>query len=166
MKAVYSEQDVQEPNYTRLIEYALATSDAFMLVYVFTGWRRQLCAKARRIKLALRPYRLKRRYDSQWPATESMGDNYMIEVYRSRPEVMDILREPGSLYAWFPTVFPQDIAFFRQNRCWFFTCAHERFLWAYFQPPQDDAAISPLLGAVDIEKYKSIEELYYEDYQI
>ena len=166
MKTLYSEKDVKEHDYVMLIEYAMKKSDAFMLVYRSSGWRRRLSSKAKQINAALKPYRIKRRYDSQWPSTISMGKNYIVEVYRSDIKVLDILREPGSLFSWLPPYFPQDISFFYRNRCWFYTCAHENFLRIYYKDQEDDMFISPLLGDYKEEEDTSLADLYVEEYDV
>jgi len=168
MKTLYSEQDVQGTDYKKLMEYAVKTSDAFMLVYFSFGRRRKYSSTVKQIKKALKPYRIKERYDTQWPSTTSMDiDNtYVIEVYRSNVETLDILCEPRSLFSWLNPTFPEDIAFFHRNRCWFLTCAHEHFLRVFLRSQEDEEIVRPLLAKCEEETVRSSADLYCEEYDV
>ena len=166
MKTLYTECDVQEPNYSKLIEYAMETSDAFMLVYFSYGKQKKYSFGVKQIKKALRPYRIKRRYDTQWPSNISFDvrNTYVIEVYRSNMEALNFLRIPGSLFSWMHPSFPEDIAFFNNSKCWLLTSAHERYFRVYFRNQEDDEFIRPLLGKYEEETFGSMEDLYCEEY--
>lgn len=121
-----------DEQYHSLIDYAIAHSDAVMLVFsVKKGSKLQGEAK-RTIRKQLAQWRIKTRRDSQWPVTTSYDTcrDFTIDLYTPSQEVKAYLMTQTRLFAWGENGAPQDIAFFKKNQCWLATCSHEQFGWA------------------------------------
>lgn len=54
-------------------------------------------------------------------------EKYMFDIcfYKICPEVEKFLLERNSLYAFEPPYLPEDIAFYNDGYCWFYTISHE-----------------------------------------
>ncbi len=50
--------------------------------------------------------------------------------YRFDPQTLQVLERPGSLLSWLQPDFPEDLAFFGNDRqCSFASVTHERDVW-------------------------------------
>ena len=111
--------------YYDFIDYAFENADFFMLV--FKNYGHGYSAKQRYFRDKLRKYKVKSRRDPFWPGTPGEycdGTLYKIAFYRTDPEAIEILKEVDCLSAW-GYGMPEDLCFFKQNKCWFYSVAHE-----------------------------------------
>lgn len=132
--------DLSGEPYRSFIAYALKNSDALLIVdfaYTDRNWPKKKSCK--QILKQLQPYRLKKRNNAEWPnmtvdtsSEYGMGNSkYTIMVYRTAIKLYDALIEPGNLFRWNFPYYPMDLCFFKNNRCWFASIAHEECLWLY-----------------------------------
>ncbi len=89
----------------------------------------------KKLKERLRKYLVKERHDSKWTVNEVItkrkkeDDQYLFDIcfYKICPEVEKFLLESvNSLYAFNPPYLPEDIAFYKDSYCWFYTVTHEK----------------------------------------
>jgi len=86
------------------------------------------------LKERLGKYLVKEKHDSKWTVNEVLGkkekenNQYVFDIcfYKICPEVEKFLLESvDSLYAFDPPYLPEDIAFYKDGYCWFYTVTHE-----------------------------------------
>lgn len=159
--------DIKAQEYKRLLGYAMKTSDAFMLVYFSQKKGGRLSRDVNKIKQGLKPYRIKKRHNPDWPSTTSLDkrNKYIIEVYKSSLDVMDILLKPDSLFSWMPPHFPEDLSFFSHNKCWLSTSAHGKYLDVFIRTPEDYDTFTSLLSVYEENDVES-SDMFYEEYSI
>lgn len=80
----------------------------------------------------IEPFRIKIRHNPVWPSTKvggtrrkSLVPDFDICVYRSCQEIKPFLLRVSRLYEWMYPYFPEDLCFFKEHKCWFYTCSHE-----------------------------------------
>lgn len=159
--------DVSGPAYLSLIEYALARSDAFMLVFFSYGQNGRLGQTSRVIHDGLRSIKIKTRYDPEWPGTKSLDDRnrYKIAFYKAEPVALSILKSIPSLFQWeYPN--PSDICFFKGGRCWFVTTAHEKEAHIYLDGEKDVSEILNMGVKPDHVSDCGSKELFFESYRL
>lgn len=130
--------NIKDDQYNQLIEYAFRTSDYFMLVYC--GYGRPYKKNVKKIKEALKSCLVKKRHDSVWPGTKSYSDkkyNFDICFYKTDNTAKSIILQAESILAWEYPKYPEDICFFRKNKCWLFTVAHEEIIGIVHETMED-----------------------------
>lgn len=87
------------------------------------------------LKERLKKYLVKEKHDSKWTVNEVItkrekeDNQYLFDIcfYKICPEVENFLLESvNSLYDFNPPYLPEDIAFYKDNYCWFYTVTHEK----------------------------------------
>lgn len=113
--------------YNAFIDYSFNRCTAFMLVYVnYNG--KGYSKEKKEFKKKLKSFEIKRRSNPSWPGvpyTFSSKTEYCIVFYRTTPEAKQILKEKKSLFDWSSPSSPEDLAFFVDNMCWFYSVGHE-----------------------------------------
>ena len=113
--------------YYNFIDYAFSNTDYFMLVYVNyygSGYSKVM----KDFKRELQPYKVKSRTNPRWPGTLNTycaNTSYKVVFYRNEIKAKEILKKVDRLSAWSSPIYPQDLAFFKGNRCWSFSVGHE-----------------------------------------
>ena len=113
--------------YHNLIDYAFSQADYFMLVFV-NYYGKGYAAPMKYFKAKLQPFKVKSRSNPSWPgtvATINDSSTYKVIFYRTDPMAKDILKEVNSLSEWSRPSHPQDLAFYKGNKCWFYSIGHE-----------------------------------------
>ena len=113
--------------YHNLIDYAFSQADYFMLVFV-NYYGKGYAAPMKYFKAKLQPFKVKSRSNPSWPGTLGTycrDTTYKVNFYKTDPMAKDILKEVNSLSEWSCPSHPQDLAFFKGNKCWFFSVGHE-----------------------------------------
>lgn len=114
--------------YHNFLDYAFDETDYFMLVYVnYNGNGYSKIMKDLRDKL--KPYKVKSRTNPSWPGTPKTWCNnttYQINFYRNTTEAKELLKSVDKLSDWSRPSYPQDLAFFKGNQCWFYSVGHEK----------------------------------------
>ena len=154
---------IKEPclvQYRELINYACSNSDAIMMVFSYKKGDIKNKETMMRIRDQLSPWRIKTRYDPQWPTTKSNDLNYVfiIELFKPSREIKRFLLQIDHLYGWGGSL-PFDISFFRNNYCWFATCSHEQCGWVI----TDNSLPSQFNDFLEIVEDPN-ELTYYEEY--
>ena len=89
-------------------------------------------SKLRKMK---KKYLVKEKHDDKWTVNEVItkrekeDNQYLFDIcfYKICPEVENFLLESvNSLYDFNPPYLPEDIAFYKDNYCWFYTVTHEK----------------------------------------
>ena len=124
---------IKEPKqmqYRELIAYACSRSDAVMMVFPYEQNDAIRKGDVETIRKRLSPWRIKTRYDPQWPTTKNSDTacKFFIDLYNPIDEIKEFLLQINRLYGWRDS-FPCDISFFKNNYCWFATCTHEQYGW-------------------------------------
>lgn len=120
--------DCSGKKYFDFIDYAFSKADCFMLVYANYYGKGYTKVMKNFMKL-LKPYIIKIRTNPSWPGTsntKSLNTKYKVVFYRNTPEAKAVLKKVESLWSWSRPSYPQDLAFFIGNQCWFYSIAHER----------------------------------------
>lgn len=113
--------------YYNFLDYAFQKSNYFMLVYVNYYGNGYTKAMKQYMK-ALEPFIIKSRTNPSWPGTLKTfcpNTTYKINFYRNTPEAKAVLKQAYCLSDWSRPSYPQDLAFFRGNQCWFYSVGHE-----------------------------------------
>lgn len=125
------------------------------------------------IKEKLKKYLVKEKHDSKWTVNEVSKENkkennqYIFDIcfYRICLEVEKFLLESvDSLYAFDPPYLPEDIAFYKDGYCWFYTVTHEERCEMDIENIEECNYIENM--GIKIEKYEINEKLkdLFEEY--
>jgi len=110
---------------------------------------------------------IKQRHNPIWPSTEiiSSPSTYNINVYRTEDMAFNLLVRPKSYFSWRYPYYPEDLSFFRQNRCWLYSSSHEEYIEIF---PSSISEYDMLvdMGIDFAEPYTPTptDELYFEQY--
>lgn len=163
-KAIDFQNDDQHTDYCvgqtyyDFLDYAFAESDYFMLAYV-NYYGKGYSHMMKYFKKALEPYKVKSRSNPSWPGTSwtySRNTTYNIVFYKNEPEAKVILRQVSKMSDWTRPSYPQDLAFFKGNQCWFYSVGHEKIA-AIIRATEKD------LDFVESKKLASRENAYEVD---
>ena len=75
----------------------------------------------------------------------------------------DILKEVNSLSEWSRPSYPQDLAFFKGNKCWFFSVGHENIA-GIVHVTKEDIAFLEANGLADGKKALPNDDDYFDQY--
>lgn len=118
---------------------------------------------------SLSPYLIKTRHDLQWPSTQIFFCNctYTISVYRICEELYPLLLKPGSYFSWRYPRYPEDLSFFKDNRCWLYASSHEGYV-EFLPRSQGEYDFVSSLGIPLDEPYEPVDEsvFYREEYSL
>ena len=116
-----------ERGYFDFLDYAFSKTDYFMLVYVnYNG--RGYTRKQKFFRKKLERFKVKSRSNPSWPGTLktfSANSTYKIIFYKNELPAKEILKQNSSLSDWSRPNGPEDLAFFKGNKCWFYSVGHE-----------------------------------------
>ena len=131
---------ISNQNYYDFIHYCINNSSAFMLVYVDYCQSNNNNRKTE-IKNRLKKYEMKKRNDPKWPGTilTELTGRRTVEIifYKSCEEVKEVLMSVDNIFSWTRPDMPEDLAFFKGNKCWFYSTAHEE-LATLVEPSKED----------------------------
>ena len=200
--------DVQGETYKKFIQYALQTSDAFMLVTfrylkpsVFSmkeriaqykksfpnialteelithfrqkededrQWQLLLEQKVPSVLGAFSPFLLKQRHNPVWPCTTAFPPpniQYDINIYRADMAAVPLLCALDNYVGWRHPNFPEDLCFFRNNRCWTLGCSHEEFINVSPKDYREYLALREMgINFFDDFSIDDPKTLFFEDY--
>ena len=144
----YSDTDIEGTQYTALMNWALDHSDTVMLVYQLSCTSDEFNQNLLSIWDNLSKHRIyTRSVPTEWPGTTACYPdlaeiaeirkfipNYTlpdpslyIDFYTITPEFRQYVLSAGHIRGWLTPNFPEDIAFFTEGKCWFFTTIHEQY---------------------------------------
>lgn len=127
------------------------------------------------LKERLKEYLVKEKHDSKWTVNEvcekkeKENNQYVFDIcfYKVCPEIEKFLLESvDSLYAFNPPYLPEDIAFYKDGYCWFYTVTHEERCDMYIESIEECNYIENM--GIKIEKYEITEKDrdLFEEYEI
>lgn len=99
-----------------------------MLVFA-NYYGKGLPARAKQIQKELKPFRVKSRTNPSWPGvleTYCPNTTYKINFYHCCDESKIFLHEFDKLSDWSRPRNAEDLAFFKNNQCWFYSVGHEK----------------------------------------
>lgn len=150
MKSFFLENFKGKDQYWLFLCIMMVHSDAFSLVYFRYNENEKLKRTARKIKDALKPYKIYAENVTEWPSMitlNEMGHIYRLEMYRSDMGTEEILYTSNGIYNWDYPKFPMDLCFYKDGYAIFASCAHERINTLY----TDDEVLLALLQDIGLE---------------
>lgn len=169
-KVIYFNNDDQKTDYCAgqtyfdFLDYAFSKTDYFMLVYVNyygKGYTRQ----QKYFKKTLEPFKVKSRSNPSWPGTLktfSKNSSYKVVFYKNDERAKQLLKECNCLSDWSRPVNPEDLAFFKGNKCWFYSVGHEKIA-AIIRADKEDLDFVESTGLASRSKAK-IRDDYFDAY--
>ena len=152
-------------NYHDFLDYAFRESDYFMLVYV-NYYGKGYSYMQKKIKKMLEPYKVKTRTNPRWPGTlETFSQNstYKVVFYKNVSEAKTILKIVSGIGDWSSPSYPEDLAFFKGNKCWFYSVGHENMA-AFINPTKEDLDFLEMKGLADRVNVVTHDSNYYSSY--
>lgn len=151
--------------YSLFIDFAFEKTDYFMLVYVnYNGKGYTKTMKSFRDRLSR--FKIKTRTNPRWPGTlktDSSNTTYKIIFYKTHQEAREILKEVSFFNDWTRPSYPQDLAFFKQNVCWFYSVGHEN-ISAVVNATDEELIFLSQIGLANMENIYLQSDNYCELY--
>ena len=169
-KVIYFENDDQRKDfctdqvYYDFLDYAFSRSDYFMLVYI-NYYSEGYTKRQKYIKNALEKHKVKSRSNPSWPGTlqtECPNTTYKIVFYKNSEEAKAILKEVDCLSDW-SGGYPEDLAFFKGNQCWFYSVGHEKIA-AIIHADENDIVFLESRGLAKRENAFVPDDNYFDAY--
>ena len=147
---MYTDENISGRNYRKLMEFAFEHSDSVLMVYrESSAWCNT--AQLLEIRERLKPYLIETRSNAsvspenpffEWPGTRvaycnpfNPPENYhdpdgfiYVDTYALSDEVKEFILSVDGIFNWWPGENPEDLAFFKDGKCWMFSTAHEHSL--------------------------------------
>jgi hypothetical protein len=119
----------------------------------------------------INPFLVKSRcYPTIWPGVATVFDENTsvdINIYKICEEVKPYLYKAGGLFNWVYPYFPDDLSFFKNGYCWFYTVSHENYANIYVNNQQDIKNLLKLGIEFNVNEYTGNElSPFYEDYEL
>ena len=140
-------------NYDKLIDFMIANSDAFSLVYFKYKENEKLKHQAKSLSIALKPFKIFQKNTNIMPSMITVNQNkhiYNLTIYKACAEVLPLLKSVDSLWEWDYPYYPMDLCFFRNGYAWFVSSAHEN----YNSLNTDDKEMISAIGDLDLHLSK------------
>lgn len=156
-------RECKNRQYESFLEYALKSTDYFMLVYI-NYYNHGYSKTIKEIRSELAPLKVKRRSNPQWPGTPNTyckDTTYQVVFYKNAPCAKSVLLKVRDLLGWKSPMFPEDLAFFRGNECWFYSVAHEGVAMVV-NPNNEDILFFKQLDVYKEENLTNYAIRYYE----
>lgn len=170
-KVIYFKNDEQKKDYCTgqiyfdFLDYAFSKNDYFMLVYI-NYYGKGYTSKQKYFKDALKKYKVKSRNNPKWPGTLQQNcpnTTYKIVFYKTENEAKEILKKVMSLSDWSRPSFPEDLAFFKGNQCWFYSVGHEKIA-AIIHATEEDINFLATNGLAEKHKAYIPNDNYFSAY--
>lgn len=159
-------QECEGRQYELFLDYALSSTDYFMLVYK-NYYNHGFSKPLKEIRSKLAPLKIKRRSNPQWPGTPGTycrDTAYQVVFYKNDSCAKDVLLKAEDIFGWRSPLFPEDLAFFRGNECWFYSVAHEKIAMVV-EPNDEDITFFKRLGLYEDTNLTNHAIRYYEELQ-
>ena len=170
-RVIYFDNDDQKidrctgETYFDFLDYAFSESDFFMLVYV-NYYKKGYTKAMKSFQEALKPFTVKHRVNPSWPGmpwTFCPNTTYKIVFYRNDNKAKEILKRVSCMSAWSCPSYPQDLAFFKGNQCWFYSVGHERIA-AIIHATKKDILFVTEKGLARAENVRPVKEDEFRNY--
>lgn len=112
--------------YHNLLEFAEQICDSFSLI-----WRHEFNFEksAWIITEELSPHLLIEISTNKWPGTEIFGGKALLRKYTLNPATISILKQVSSVFDWIAPNYPEDLAFYSNEKVIFASISHENEAW-------------------------------------
>lgn len=108
-------------NYEQLLEFALEKADTFSLV-----WQDfEFYDSAFELEDKLKPWLVSEYSSSSWPGTIKFGESALVQKYEVNESTIELLRCVESVFHFIVPDYPEDLAFYKDNKVIFSSVAHE-----------------------------------------
>ena len=161
MKKYFMEVFKDKQKYRSFINYMVLHSDKFSLVYFKHSENEASKKSVKEIKTLLKPYKIYSVSGNQWPSMVTLNENnhiYNITLYKSSPDVENILTLTNDIFDWDYPSLPMDLCFYKDGYAWFSSSAHERFACVYIDSKETYSELidigADLCYAGDIDRSK------------
>ena len=169
-KVIYFKNDDQKNDccknqtYLSFLTYAFEKTNYFMLVYV-NYYGKGYTKIMKRYREALKPFEIKVRTNPSWPGTMSRCSDttYKVVFYKNNDKAKEILSSVECMSQWSGPNYPQDLAFFKGNQCWFYSVGHETIA-AILYATEEDVEFVEKNGLADKSSVLIVEDTYLEEY--
>ncbi len=170
-KIIYFNNDNQRTDYCcgeryyHFLDYAFEKTDYFMLVYV-NYFGKGYTKIMKTYRNMLKPFEVKSRTNPSWPGTLGQvcpNTTYKIVFYRTSKQAKEILENVEKMSDWSCPTYPQDLAFFKGNQCWFYSVGHEKIA-AIIHATEEDLEFLEKEGLALKENAYKPEDDYYNAY--
>lgn len=131
-------------------------------------WNKDMQAHIPPFIQRLEPFLIKQRHNPMWPCTTAYpppGITYDINLYRADPAILPILLSAEHYFGWRNPFLPEDLCFFRGNRCWALGCSHEESI-SLFPADLDEYRALCEMGVefFDEPEFDDPQTLFFEEY--
>ena len=100
-------QECEGRQYELFLDYALSSTDYFMLVYK-NYYNHGFSKPLKEISSKLAPLKIKRRSNPQWPGTYCRDTAYQVVFYKNDSCAKDVLLKAEDIFGWRSPLFPED----------------------------------------------------------
>ena len=108
-------------NYEKLLEFALEKADTFSLV-----WQDfEFYDSAFELEDKLKPWLISEYSSSSWPGTIKFGGDALVQKYEVNENTIELLRCVTSVFHFIVPDYPEDLAFYKDDKVIFSSVAHE-----------------------------------------
>lgn len=176
---IMDKNGLKDKVYEKFIKYACQKSDAVMFLSSKRGFGEKdikiLENTTAQLKTKYKESFLKSKNVSSWVGTsigitrkEKKEAEKLNEILFFRPskEIKEYLLSNKNIYTWLNPKYPEDVAFFKDGYCWFYSVTHEEFCFIYCDTKEEYEYIRSMgIKPMDEENiFFNNCELYYEDY--
>lgn len=180
---MYVIKEIKDLVYEKMIEYMFEKCDAVMFVSKKNGFGNrkiiQLEKTMELVKKELEKSFLKKRNGAHWVYSKigynelgisgysdppNFGDLFEIYFYKLSKETKEYLLTNKKLYNWLNPNYPEDIAFFKNGSCWFYSVTHEETCEIYYETDNEYQELINLGIEFDEKYILPKDKRYYEEY--
>lgn len=144
--------------------YERSKKEAYIQMNIFNSNTKQFISELDNYLIS------KRNVPTKWPGIEVVfSDDTKVDiyVYRICHELRALLLKPKELFKWKYPYFPDDLSFFKNGYCWFFTVAHENYSFMFVESDEEIRILERMGINFKVEKYDGDEtSLFYEEYKL
>ena len=151
--------------YYDFLDYAFQRTDYFMLVYV-NYYGKGYSKVMKQFRNALKTFEIKSRSNARWPGTIGTlcaNTSYKVIFYKNDERAKEILKEVNCISQWSGPLYPQDLAFFSGNQCWFYSVGHEKIAAIIHASKQDLEFVEGKGLAMQKDAYNATDD-YFDAY--
>lgn len=113
----------KKKDYSKLIDFALKTSDHFSLVFSKDYENNRL---HNNVYEKIKNYILNTKKMSIHPETGSIFDNSVLIHIKANPDLYPVFLITDEIYAWDGHKLPGDLCMYKNNTCWLRVIGHEK----------------------------------------
>ena len=160
-------QNATKDQFKKFVEYLYSRCDKFLMAIPnFERTRYQQDEMNEKYKKylnnikpicdSIEPYIIYKYYTKHYMHTKSsiIRDARLVKFYEG---FKDILLKSGGFHKWLYPKYPEDLCFFKGQKCWFFTIVHEDMFYIV-EPTDEDIDMIEKIGI-------EYQDIYYCDFE-